>query len=399
MSGSCGDVTGVDGAGPAVPDGAISGAVSADVSDDSRSADSACAAVTGDGGTSAVDALAGLPAALSGTRPSHLRLAAAAFDMLCLPPRELSLDCTIVADVRGADVGIPSGPMLLSELRAWLLAHRGAHAASDAVWRELIRRARTVGGEWRLAAVGMAIPRLQRGAAELARGFRGDPADVDAEIVAGVLEAVTRTVDPDRDGLYPKVCWAGLRAGHKVRYADAEVVFLHDLGTDAVAPRLPYGHVDVLLARAVALQVIDAREAALIADTGLDYRPLEEVAADIGVDVAVLRMRRLRAGRRLAEALAAGHLSGTVVSEAQRRRLAAAAAARLARRDDSTAGDAVAGPPDHGTSAEPDPGVRATPARTPRHVRTAAPGAVSIAVCESGVSAAGCSPALTTADG
>jgi hypothetical protein len=348
MSGPGADVgtvdanSGPDPAGPTVPDGATCGAVSDGVRDASVSAGRAGVA-TGDGDTSGMDGLAGLPAALSGTRPSHLRLAATAFDMLCLPPRELSLDCTMLGDVRGRDVGLPSGRMLLSQLRAWLLAHRGAHAASDAVWRELIRRARSLGGEWHLAAVGMAIPRLQRGAAELARGFRGDPADVDAEIVAGVLQAVTRTVDPDRDGLYPKVCWAGLRAGHKVRYADADVVFLHDLGHDPVAPRLPYGHVDVLLARAVALRVIDAHEAELIADTGLDHRPIDLVAGDTGSDVAVLRMRRLRAGRRLAQALAAGHLSGTAVSEAQRRRLAAAAAARLARRDESTACDPATG--------------------------------------------------------
>src|SRR5947199_93353 len=86
------------------------------------------------------------------------------------------------------------------------------------------------------------------------------------------------TLDGRRDlaeqGLHVKLCWAGYRAGYDVRYADADVVYCDDLDNEAAAPHRPYGHVDLLLARAVALELIDPDEAALIIDTRLEYQPI-----------------------------------------------------------------------------------------------------------------------------
>ena len=79
--------------------------------------------------------------------------------------------------------------MPLPRLRAWLLTHRTAYAARDAVWRDLVTRARGDGPEWMIATVGMAMPALVRFAGSLARGYRGDPDDLDAEILTGFLDA------------------------------------------------------------------------------------------------------------------------------------------------------------------------------------------------------------------
>ncbi|HET8660370.1 MAG TPA: hypothetical protein VFM55_15390 [Micromonosporaceae bacterium] len=273
------------------------------------------------------DELDDLPAALS-----HLQVAGLAFDALSAQPRLLSLDCTELARHAAGDLGLPAGPVLLGELRAWLLAHADHHSAVDAVWREIIRRARRPDKDWQIAALGMALPRLVRQAGALARGYAGDPLDIDAAMVEGFLQALTRRVPPGGRGLHAKLCWAGYRAGHQVRYADTDVVFRDDLDTEPAAPHRGYGHVDLLLARAVALHIVDQDEADLIADTGLEHHPIEDLAERAGEPVDTVRRRRERAGRRLAGGLAAGYLGGGPVATPVRRTLADDAARRRANR-------------------------------------------------------------------
>jgi hypothetical protein len=285
---------------------------------------------------------------------SHLQVAGLAFKALTSEPRLLSLDCSTLDGRRGAELGLPEREVLLSQLRAWMLEHPGNHAAINAIWRELIRLARRPGNAgnpdhktdsqvdggadgrnvWQLAAIGMAMPRLVKQAGSLARDFRGDPADIDAAIVEGFLHALTRRLDLAEQGLHVKLCWAGYRAGYDVRYADADVVYCDDLDNEAAAPHRPYGHVDLLLARAVALELIDPDEAALIIDTRLEYQPIEQLADQSATEVSTLRRRRERAGQRLAGGLAEGHLSGPV-SPSVRRELARNAAKRRAARQQS----------------------------------------------------------------
>lgn len=265
--------------------------------------------------------------------PSHLQVAAAAFDALTDAPRRLSLDTTMLAGQPGVALGLPDGPVPLRELREWMLAHRDNYPARNAIWRELIERARRLRGQWLIVAIGMAMPRLVRDAGALARDFRGEPADIDAAIVEGFLQALTRTIDLAEQGLYAKLCWAAFRSGYRLRYADADLVYSDDMDSEAAPPYRPYEHVDLLLARAVRLGLINQDDTDLITITRLEYVPIEYVARQAGVDVNVLRRRRERAGQRLAAALEAGHLSGPV-STAARRDLSRAA---TRRRSTSTA--------------------------------------------------------------
>jgi len=270
----------------------------------------------------------------AGFTRSHLRVADTAFQALVAQPRRLMLDCTVLGGVPGPALGLPDGQVELPWLRDWLLAHRDNYPARDAVWRELVGRARTRGGDWRIVAVAMALPALVRLAGGLARGYRGDPADLDNEILTGYLEALERRVDLGATRLYAKLCWAGFRAGYAARYADTPVVLLEDIDNDAsIVPHLPYGHPDLLLARAVALRVLDQDDADLITATWLEQATIEQVARRGGADAGVLRMRRLRAGRRLADAILDGLLSGAV-SEATTARLRTRAAIRAALRTD-----------------------------------------------------------------
>jgi DNA-directed RNA polymerase specialized sigma24 family protein len=262
---------------------------------------------------------------------SHLQVAGLAFDALTSQPRLMSLDCTEVTAEAGQDLGLPDRSVLLRDLRVWLLEHADNRTAADAVWRELIRRAR-LDKDWQIAALGMALPRLVRQAGALARGFHRDPADIDAAMVEGFLHALTRRVHPSGRGLHAKLCWAAYRAGHDVRCADADVMYRDDLDNESAAPHRGYGHVDLLLTRAVALQLIDPDEADLIADTGLEYYPIEDLAERSGEPVDTLRRRRERAGLRLAGGLAGGYLSGGPVSESVKRELARNAAKRRVNR-------------------------------------------------------------------
>ncbi|RGC65537.1 hypothetical protein C5N14_28445 [Micromonospora sp. MW-13] len=75
-------------------------------------------------------------------------------------------------------------------LRDWLLTHSRAYTARDAVWRELILRARLDGPAWVVAAAGMALPALRRCAGQLRVGWSGDAHDIDAEILTAFLAAL-----------------------------------------------------------------------------------------------------------------------------------------------------------------------------------------------------------------
>jgi len=269
---------------------------------------------------------------LSDLPPSHLRLCDQVFAQLTCAPGPWTLDCTTVGGLPGAQLGLPPGAVPLPALRDWMLAHRHNYPARDAVWRELVTRARALRGDWRIAAVGMAMPALIRFAGSLARDYRGDPADLDNEILTAFLEAVDHRVDPAAERLYSKLCWAGFRAGYAARYADAGEVFLDDVDGAGHAPYLPYAHVDLLLARAVTLRLIDTDEANLIIATRLEYHSVEQVAAATGADPAVLRMRRRRAEARVVDAIVDGLLSGGVVAPATRARLARQAAQRARAR-------------------------------------------------------------------
>ena len=263
---------------------------------------------------------------------SHLRVVEAAFTALVAAPRRLTLDCTTVGGVPGPSVGLPTGVVELAWLRQWLLTHRSNYPARDAVWRELISRARTANGEWRIVAVAMAMPALVRIAAGLTRGYRGDPTDVDNEVLTGFLAALEHRLDLGGSRLSAKLCWAGYRAGYAARHAQSPAVLVGDIdSTFAAAPHLPYGHPDLLLARAVALGVIDADDADLITATWLEQHSIEAVATRTGADAGVLRMRRLRAGRRVAQAITDGSLS-TVLSTEARAGLARRAEIRAAGR-------------------------------------------------------------------
>lgn len=259
---------------------------------------------------------------------SHLQAAAAAFTALSVGPTPLTLDCDALTHA-DKDCALPPGRITLPKLRTWLLENRRAYAARDVVWRELILRARTGDPQWVIAAVGMALPALIRHARDLTAERRGDTADIDNEILTGFLEALHH-VAPGKPGAYASLAYAGYRAGLNARTEQDAHIPVDDIGramSGSGLPQLPYGHPDLLIERAATLGVIDAEDVEPWIDVRLGHRSIHLIAERLGLPVDQLRMRLRRADDRIAEALTAGLLTGTVSPETAKD-LAVRAAAR-----------------------------------------------------------------------
>ncbi|MEH1130826.1 hypothetical protein [Micromonospora sp. CPCC 206061] len=102
------------------------------------------------------------------------------------------------------------------------MAHPSASAVRDAVWWELIRRARQGRPEWVIAADVMAMPGTGRHGRHPYSGIRGEAADLDAEILTGFLHALRGGVDPAR------LCFAPWRAGREPRLTRQEYPLVDD---------------------------------------------------------------------------------------------------------------------------------------------------------------------------
>jgi len=232
---------------------------------------------------------------------SPLAAAYRAFTLLVQPPTPIGFDG------RGFE-GLPDEILPLERLRAVLLSPQTSVEVRDAVWRELVIRARRDGPSWVVAAVGIAMPGLRHGAGLLATGSRGDTRDLDAELLTGFLERLT-TIDLQPPRVVGRLIDAGLRAARKARDAESDAQLVHTDAVGPIAPIHPWDHPDLVLARAVAAGVIDADEANLIAVTRLEHDTLAVAAARIGISASVASSWRLKAERRLLEAIREGDLA------------------------------------------------------------------------------------------
>ena len=223
-----------------------------------------------------------------------------AFDLLVCPPAPLAFDCRPFR-------GLPRQVLPLDELKAVLIAQDTPRPIRDAVWRELVVRARRDGPEWTVAATGIALPGLRRMAGLLSRGWHGDTADQDAELLYGFVERL-RTIDLTETRIVGKLIDAGARRVKTSRTDADDTDMVRTIGSWSVAPRFPWDHPDWVLSRAVAAAVIDPDECLLISATRLDRVALQVVADKLGITRELATAWRYAAERRLAEAIRAGEL-------------------------------------------------------------------------------------------
>jgi hypothetical protein len=162
----------------------------------------------------------------------------------------------------------------------------------------LVLRSRTEGATWTVGAVGVALPALTSVAATLSERFAGDPADVHAEVMRGFLAALS-SIDLRRPRVMLRLRWAAYRSGY-----DALIEALGSptpvvLGFRSTPPHPPWGHPDLVLARAVADGVLTRTEAELIGATRLEEVAVADWAARHQTGEWAVYKTRKRAERRL----------------------------------------------------------------------------------------------------
>jgi hypothetical protein len=223
---------------------------------------------------------------------NSLDVARTAFNWLVTGPRPLSVNGRRFP-------GLPHRPLPLDEVRDRLLARGCPQATRDAVWAHLVLRSRTSGGTWTVGAVGMAMPALTAMAATLSKRFPADPADIHAEVLRGFLTAMTE-IDLRPPRIMLRLRWAAYRSGYDALATALAGPMPAAPGFQSAPPRPPWGHPDLVLARAVADGVLTRTEADLIGATRLEQVPLANWASDHQASEWATYKTRKRAEFRLA---------------------------------------------------------------------------------------------------
>lgn len=234
--------------------------------------------------------------------PEPFDAAETAFGLLCAGPQPLALHAAKVA------AGLPDRLVPVDELRVLLLHPSTSARARNLVWAELVRRARAGDPAWTVALAGVALPGLRRAVGSLAAAWRGDPADLQSEVLTGFLAAL-RALDPDDLEAVPlasRLVWAGWRAGREMTFADAGWSARRRLPEWHDGPDMPWGHPDFVLAAAVREGILTREQAALIGRNRLEGVPLKQIAAETGIGHTALCNRRKKAEKAIADAIANG---------------------------------------------------------------------------------------------
>ncbi|WP_433476547.1 hypothetical protein ACQPZP_05530 [Spirillospora sp. CA-142024] len=237
-----------------------------------------------------------------------LDVAEHAFKQLTSGPTPLTIDGGAIGH------GLPARPIGLRELRTLLLDPSGCDGVKDAVWRELVQRARAGDPVWVVGCVGVAMPGLRNTAARVVRSTPSCHADdLVSELVAEFITQLTR-IDIDRRRIAARLmAWArkgALRArGHQVRQEprDPKQFPLRPAasGTDPAD----------LLVKAARSQIITSAAAELIAATRLDGEEVSEIAQRRRVSANQLYKQRRVAEAKIVAAIREGRLSCTFECE------------------------------------------------------------------------------------
>lgn len=230
--------------------------------------------------------------------PNSLDIARDAFTWLVTGPNPVSLNGRLFP-------GLPDRYVPLDEVRDRLLARRCPQATRDAVWAHLVLLARIEGATWTVAAVGVALPALTSAAATLSSRLAGDPADVHAEVLRGFLAALS-TVGLREPRIMLRLRWAAYRSGYDALTEALSGPTPVAPGFRSTPPHPPWGHPDLVLARAVADGVLTQTEAELIGATRLEEVPVADWAAQHQAGAWAVYKTRKRAELRLAAYLRDG---------------------------------------------------------------------------------------------
>jgi len=182
--------------------------------------------------------------------------------------------------------------MRISELSSILLDRATSQEVRDLIWRHIVKWARDKEPYSTLIAIRLALPGI-RHAAKRVKAIYPHTADSDAEneVIAGFLTGLS-TVDIDEPRICSRLCGSAFSAGRtwaRRQIASARAAQTHRSQT----PRPQYGHVDLVLARAVAENIITFTAASLIYRTRFDGDTIAKAAASAGLETTcAIRIRK-----------------------------------------------------------------------------------------------------------
>jgi hypothetical protein len=216
------------------------------------------------------------------------------FRLLACEPAPLVLDGAVVGH------GLPVRLIPLGELRRLLLDASVGFDARDAALTWLVGRAQTDGQEWLVGLAGVLLPGIGRRVYPLCRAFPRLAHDLEAEALAGLVEAV-RGWPCGQDRVATRLVWAAARAAHRLLRRELAVAEREaQVGLTVEAPARPAVHGELALEQAVAAGVVSQLDAELIAATRIEELPLRALASRWEVGYEALRKRRYRAEASLA---------------------------------------------------------------------------------------------------
>lgn len=216
----------------------------------------------------------------------------ASLRLLCAGPSPLA--------VHGREVGppFPRRAIPLTDLTGMLLHPATPFEARDRAMRVLVRRAQHQGGDWTVGLVGVLLPGLRAALAPMVRAYPAAAEDLEAEALLGLIE-VLAAFEPATERVASRLLWrAAQRARRRLAREQAEA---GQFEVDAVVhdPEESTAHPEFVLARAVKAGKLTAGEARLIGDTRLGGMSLTAWAKAEGERDGTVRMRRMRAERKL----------------------------------------------------------------------------------------------------
>lgn len=188
---------------------------------------------------------------------------------------------------------MPNRHVPLDELRDRMLRRRCPRRTRDLVWAHLVRLSREQGPTWTLACAGRRCPRYPGWHA----GWQ-PVVDLHAEVLSGFLGALA-TVDVDRPRVLVRLRWASYRAGFAALSEAPDAPMPVAGAFRSAPPKPPWGHPDLVLARAVRQAVLTRIEADLIGTTRLDESPITDWADRHQMTPGAAYKARQRAERRL----------------------------------------------------------------------------------------------------
>jgi hypothetical protein len=233
-------------------------------------------------------------------RPSHtcegrpLAVLDRSFRLLVCEPAPLTLDGRTVGH------GLPARPIPLDVLRSLLLHPSVGFDARDAALTWLVQQAQGEGGVWLVGLAGVLLPGIGRRVYPLCRAFPRLAHDLEAEALAGLVQAV-QAWRLGEDRVASRLVWAAARGAHRLLRRETTLQDREaSVGLRLEPPPRSPAHGDVLLAQAVRAGVVSRVDAELIAATRVEEIPLRDLAGRWGTGYEALRKRRYRAEAALA---------------------------------------------------------------------------------------------------